>query len=236
MEEVLTNSVSQPVADKADKPSSDRIYIMDRRAPSEQQQKECPDPAAQATLHPHRARRVPSVRRGRLLIYALASAAGIAAGAAAAYLSPLSAESFSHALVMSEDGGFMGMLLRRMGQCGAFLAVEYIVGYFAAGGMLVWLAPLVYALGTGLSAAGAVMLGGDLMSVVFSVIYTAVLICAADTSGEFSSLLLRLVSGRNTSVITDGAAAYHYTLKFSMYAGLLLLFAITEAGIRAAGA
>ena len=126
------------------------------------------------------------------------------------------------------------MLLRRMAHCGAFLIAEYITGYFAAGGLLVWLAPFVYGLGAGLSAASALMLGGEPLPVIFCAAYAAVIVHGANASGEFSSLLLRLVSGRGGSVVTDGAAAYHFTLRFCLYLALLFALAMTEAGIRAA--
>ncbi len=249
MEEVLTRE--PPLIEQG----SGRIYIMDRRetaaadkhtseAPppepppsSPPEPKELPsEPKTEQHIHAQRTHSAAHRRRcrnARLIAYFAAAVIGIAAGAAVGFVQPLSSESFSHSLVMSEQGGFVGMLLRRMLQCGAFLTVEYIVGYFAAGGWLVWIAPMVFGLGTGLSAAGAVLLGGGAAAVVFCVLYTAVIVMGADCSGGFSALLLRLVSCGGGGVVTDGTAAHTYTMQFCFYMGAVFFLAIAESCLRA---
>ena len=197
------------------------------------------DNASSTAINEHSANRSKRPRAGHrhtaLVLFSLAAAAGIAAGAAVSRFSPMSAESFSASLCMSEQGGFSGILLRRMAQCCAFLLAEYIIGFFAAGGLLVWLAPFVCALGTGLSAAGAVSLGAEPLPIIFGFIYTAVIVFGAAASCEFSALLLRLVSGGRGSIVTDGSSAYHYTMRFILYLGIIFALAIIEAWARAAG-
>lgn len=235
MEEVLTAERTEQAV------SESTIYIMDRRAPNvstaaaEEQSSEPPQEIAAEPPYIPRRRISPVERHGRVFFCTLMCILGAGLGVAVAILFPLSADDFSQSVVMSESGGFAGMLLRRLAQCGAFLLTEYIIGYFAAGGLFVWLAPLVYGLGAGLSAVGAFQLGGELLPVIFCVAYAAVVVSGAASSGDFSALLLRLVSGRNGSVVTDGAAAYHYTLRFLLYLTLTLALAFTEAWIRAAG-
>lgn len=236
MEEVLTAERTENIPDEA--VSSGRIYIMDRRAPVQEtapaaeltESEPTPPVCVEAPQQTHR--RTYSTRNPRLIACAAACIIGVALGAVVALTAPISAAELSQSAVMSEKGGFAGMLLRRAGQCGAFLIAEYIIGYFAWGGILVWLAPLAYGLGAGLSAAAAFTLGAELLPVLFCAAYAIILSCAANTSGGFSALLLSLVSGRNGSVITDGAAAYHYTLRFILYAALIFALAIAEAWIR----
>ena len=228
-----------------------QVYIMDRRSlTNETQDKpdrdkeditmltETSESASETTevQYERRYHRRASVivRHSRLIFCILSAVVGMAAGAVTAWSVPLSESGFSQSLVVLQDGGFLGVLIRRMLQCAAFLLAEYILGYFAAGGALVWVMPFVYALGTGLSAAGAVLFGTGGISAVFCIAYTAVLVCGAAASGDFSALLLSLVSGREGSVVSDGAAAYHFTMRFVLYFAVLLLLAIIESWIRAA--
>lgn len=179
-----------------------------------------------------------SQRRGsgdmRLLFCIAAGIAGMALGALVAVLFPDGNADLSGSLTVSSEGGFLMILFRRIIQCGAFLLAEFVIGYFAAGGWIVWLAPLIYGLGAGLSAAAVFIVGQAQWMCVFCVLYTAVICFAAKGSWEFSALLMRLISGRGEMYASGGSSSAQYTLRFGGYLILLLALALAEAGIKSA--
>ncbi len=166
----------------------------------------------------------------RLAVQLILCAVGIAAGAVVALAFPLEGADIS--VLTADDGGFLALVLHRMAQCGAFLLIEYVLGYFAAGGWLVWLVPLIYGLGAGLSCAGIAAGGQQLWLILPPLAFCGVICCGAAASGSFSALLMRLVSGRGEMYAAGGSSSYHYTLRFGGYLLTLLAAALIEAGMK----
>ncbi len=165
----------------------------------------------------------------RLLWCVIAAVLGIAVGVLIGTMFPLEAAPLEES-VTDTTGGFWGVLVRRLIHTGGFLFAAYLLGYFAAGGVLVWAVPLCCGLGTGLSAAGLCLAGGNLWLFLPYGVSCVVISFAACVSGEFSSLILRLVSSRG-EVIASGGAAHRYTMRFAVYLLVILAAAITEAAI-----
>lgn len=207
-----------------------RYYIMDRRSkpqdePSEvheSTEESAPEAPISRTRTRYERRRSETGALGYLLLGAL----GIVAGVLTAVLYPLEgAEVFS-----AEGATFLGALADRLIQCGIFLVIEYILGYFAAGAMLVWALPAAYGLGAGLSAANAVMSGSPAMALPFAV-YTCVICFAAARSAGFSAMLLSVVSGKGGSIVTDGRIGTEYNLKYGIYIMAISAAAVIEAAM-----
>ncbi len=172
-------------------------------------------------------------RHGRLLGMLAAAAIGIMLGAAVAVLPERG--DLSAAAIARTDGSFLHLMLLRLIQTGVILAAEYIAGYFALGNWLVWTAPLISGLGTGLSAAYMCISGDTALLVLLlpSTVGSAAL-CGfgANASAEFSELLLRLVSGNKNSIVMAGSSSRAYTLRFGAYLAILLGLSIYEAVIK----
>ncbi len=206
--------------------SGGHYYIMDRRTkpqdepsepPAEQQLPDAPI----SSPHKRRSAEIPSA-----VAYMLLGALSAAAGAAIAVLYPL------EGIPLTIGGSFPEVLADRLLQCGIFLVAEYLLGYFAAGGKLVWLIPMIYGLGAGLSAAEAIISGHPLMLLPLTI--CMVVICrAAARSAELSSLLLSVVSGKSGSVVTDGTAGSSYTIGFGIYLLTISAAALAEAWMAA---
>ena len=229
---------------------SGRIYIMDRRSATadksdvyESESGESFDLKAQdAALPSHEddAQRAESLTRaarirheGCTALCAVYAIIGTVAGIIIALAFPLHGSDFS-AIAAPSDIGFAEAFFERLRQCGIFLLAAYLLGYFAAGGVIVWLVPLVYGMGAGLSCAGGIAAGSSVAVVIPWVVCLVLVVKASAASWEFSSVLLRLVSGRSGSVITRGSAAYSYNLCFGVYMLLLLAISIAEAAVRTA--
>lgn len=174
-----------------------------------------------------RSRRPDSVNI-RLWLCLIMAVTGTAAGAVIATAFPLENAELSLSVAADTAGGFWGVLSRRLALTGAFLLAEYVLGYFAAGGIIVWAVPLCCGLGTGLSAAGICMSGVNIWLLIPIALYCAVIAFAASASGEFSSLILRLLNSRGET-LTSGGYSYRYTLRFGVYLVIILAAAIAEA-------
>lgn len=172
----------------------------------------------------------------RLFFCLIAGLIGIIAGAVIAFAFPVSGADLSLSVAAGSQGDFMQLLLRRLAQSGSFLLAEYILGYFAAGGWLIWLAPTIYGLGAGLSSAGAFICGVNQWTVLPCLIYTVLISFAANGSWEFSALLMRLISGKGEVYASGGSSSYLYTLRFGGYLVILLVVSLAEAGIKIAAA
>ncbi len=205
-----------------------RYYIMDRRPkPPEEPPEAAPPPEEQAEP-PALAARRSHLRRSEdsAAGYMLLGLLGAAAGAAIVLLYPL------EGAVLPSSTEFLPLLTDRLLRCGAFLTAAYLLGYFAAGAVLVWILPLLCGLGAGVSAAQAVI-SGEPLSAVLQLISTAAVSFAAARSAGFSRLLLSIATGRGGSVITDGSTGSSYTMKFALYLMISAAAAIAEAGISA---
>lgn len=203
--------------------SAGRYYIMNRR--SENADKHATDNTeAPQEKTPDVCRRIRSRHREiSSAVHLVSGAAGIIAGAATALLHP-----FEGMIISASDSSFFTLLSDRLIQCGIFLLAEYILGYFAAGGVIVWMLPMLYGLGAGLSAVSCVTSGTPIIAVLH-ILYTTVICFAAAHSAGFSSLLLSIVSGKSGSVITDGTSGRSYDHKFLLYVVLTAAGAIAEA-------
>ncbi len=226
-EEKTAESAPQPELYAA----AGRYYIMDRRAkpqdkPQEQDSTESSEP--EAPVSKTRTGRTKRNTDTGALGYILLGLLGAAAGAATALLYPT-----ENTELFYQQETFIYALTDRLIHCGIFLVIEYLLGYFAAGTVLVWSVPLMYGLGAGLSAVNAVMAGSPVLLLPFTV-YTIVISFAASRSAGFSSLLLSIVSGKSSSILTDGRTSSDYTLKFGIYLMLICAAALLEAGIIAA--
>lgn len=165
--------------------------------------------------------RSPMLRRsGWLLTMALTALCGAVGGAVSAV--------YGGAAAPAAVSSFLALFLSVMLRGCTFLLAEYIIGFFALGEWIVWLAPLCCGLGTGMVLFSC---RSWLMLPSCAVIMSAV-VFGANTSGEFSALLLRLVRGRSNAVIMTGSAAVNYTLQFLAYTAAVCAAALFEAGVR----
>ncbi|MBE6889777.1 MAG: hypothetical protein E7485_07180 [Ruminococcaceae bacterium] len=244
MHELLTDLEAQELL-------SGRLYIMDRTSGAAQPSQNSPDETPNTTEEnvadkpeivedtgPVIAELDHSVRHSRtehrLYGYAAAAFFGIVIGVMIALFFPLVGADPSLSVAAESDSGFMEALLRRLSQVGMFLLCEYICGYFAAGGMIVWLAPFIFGLGAGLSSAGICAAGGSAWVILPNLIYTATLTVGANASAEFSQLLLSLIEGKSSSVVLRGNTAGAYNLRFGVLLIFILAVALIEAAFKAA--
>ncbi len=212
--------VSQPPGEPADKPS-------DRPA------EEAAELSADISEQPVYERAAHTSRRFERRPYALlAAAAGVLGGVVIALFFPISGGDFLSGVAASAEGGFAAALFRRLGQVGAFLLVEFLLGYFAAGGAVAWIVPLVCGLSSGLTSAGVIAAGGSAWVILPELLYTVIITAAANTSAELSALLLRLVSGESSSVVTRGRVSRGYDLQYAVYLLLILAVAVIEAAVK----
>lgn len=172
-------------------------------------------------------------RRCRIpLLYSFAAAAGTAVGVFLAAYAPEGTDFGESLLCVSGD--FLWVLIVRLLWCCAFLIAEYIIGYSALGGIVIWAIPLICGLGTGAALTGVFLLAGiDALKLIpTSVAIVIALIMGAKTSCEMSSQLLRLVSTSKNSIVATSPAAGEYTLRFLVYLAILSGSAIVEAVVR----
>ena len=181
-----------------------------------------------------RAVRMPFVQRRWRLIAMLLT--GLAGGAAGAFLAQTcTAEQLSSALLTDMSGSFLDMFLRRLLWGAAFLFAEYICGYFAFGGWLVWIAPAMCGLGCGLSAAALLSTESAAASVLLMLSAVASMVIVAlgsEYSGKLSLDLLQLISGKRSSIIMSTPMAGAYTLRFGVLFAALCMCALYEATVK----
>ncbi len=230
MQELLTPQQTEELL-------SGRLYMMDYTNSGERHtdepESEEHEPSADIPQEEVQERAVSALRRTDSRPYAIAAAAaGVLAGVAIALFFPLSGGDFFSGVAAGAEGGFAATLFRRLGQAGGFLLVEFLLGYFAAGGALVRAVPFLCGLSAGLSSAGVIASGGSVWVIVPELLYTVTITAAANTSAELSALLLRLVTGESGSVVTRGRASHRYDLQFAVYLLVLLMVAVIEAAVK----
>lgn len=186
-------------------------------APAEDERAQSPEKRRAA----HRVR----TGRGTLLVMALAAVLGAAGGAVAANRLGGCA-----GVLLTTEGSFLTLFLIRAVYGGAFLLAEYILGFFALGGALVWAVPLLCGMGTGLSlmAAGAhraALLPGAVMTLAAAVF-------GAQLSDSLSGQLLRVLTGSRTGLVITNGTAGDYTLRFLGLLGVNIAAGLIEAGIK----
>lgn len=146
--------------------------------------------------------RIPELRRNGALL-AMMIAAVIGAGAGARIILGGSADAVKAAVAQTFSGSFGGIFLRQTILGAAFLCAEFILGFFAAGDVLVWAAPFFCASGTvlRLAAGSPKLLPGILICL------GAVTLGAA-RSAEMSGLLMRLTQGGTVYLGTRPRRSY----------------------------
>lgn len=192
------------------------------------------EPTTEAADEPPRSRTAQrAVRRSRIPFFQLfAVLAGSAAGVFFALSAPDGTD-FSHSILCT-DGEFLPLLLQRLVWGGCFLLAEYVLGYFALGGAVVWAVPFICGLGTGAALCGAFSLHGigslKLLPTCAGICVAVIL--GAGTSGMMSSQLLRLISTDKNSIVATDPAAGEYTLRFLVYFTILSICAVAESALR----
>lgn len=181
-----------------------------------------PTPEASEEDKPRNHVRAPELHRNRTKL-AMTAAAVIGAAAGARLLFGDTSEPLMYGVSQTLVGAFGEVFLRQLLLCAAFLAAEFILGFFAFGDLAVWGAPFLYGAGTVLRVAAgtAKMLPGGLFclaGVVFGAAYSA----------DMSGLLLRLTCGGCT-VYMDSRPRRAYVLGFLGCLAAVMLGAILMA-------
>lgn len=161
--------------------------------------------------------RAPEIRRsGTRILMSLTSICGAAAGVVTALSGTASAAAAQW------QGSFGEIFLRDVLIGAAFLAAEFLLGYFAFGDWLVWCMPLCFGMGVGLryAAIGSYALlpcaAAELCAVSF----------AAAASAGFSRTLLRLSGGG--TVYLERSPRKGYALRFLGYFTVIAAAALYE--------
>ena len=167
------------------------------------------------------------VSRNSSLVLWLAAVCGVSGGL-------VSAQSVGalEGVLFTSEGSFLALFLSRLLYGAAFLLAEYLLGFFALGEWLVWLAPLCCGLGTGLSAAAGFGRKGALLLIPSAAITLLAVIFGARCSGEFSAQLLRVVSGSRTGIVLTSEATRGYTLRFFGCLAAVGAAALIEAAVK----
>lgn len=157
----------------------------------------------------------------------LMSAAAVC-GAVGGVILALSGKADPKALETMVDGtleGFWSIFRQRTLIGAVFLAVEYLLGFFAPGDLLVWLSPLVYTLGVSFRITAlqnwALLPSG--------IVGTISVIAGAVLSAGFSNSLMRLTSGG--AVYIESSPKKKFTVSFLGCLAAIIAAAIYEGAI-----
>ncbi len=138
--------------------------------------------------------------------------------------------------VYRADSSFLEMFLGGALPGIALLLAEYICGYFALGGLILWVIPLMGGLSAGINLSIAlqyVKVSTDFLFALPIVLGTVTAVTfGADEARNFSKQILRIISGRKNSIVMTDYAAGNYTLRFGVFLTILLVGAIADAVIR----
>ncbi len=160
-------------------------------------------------------------RSGTRILMGLTAVCGAVSGAVMAFsgnVDPAAYEMLSKSLV----GEFGEIFLRSVIIGAAFLAAEFVLGFFALGDWFVWILPLCYSMGTALRV--AVSGTGVLLPSAAAGVCAAAF--AAATSAAFSQTLLRLSKGG--TVYFDFSPIRNYALAFTGYTVIIAAAAVYE--------
>lgn len=205
--------------------------IEEREAEIEIFERHSPIAIAPAADKPRAHVRVPELHRNAAkLVMTIAAALGAAAGLrlclgdANAVLRQVIAEAVSGA-----SGSFGAVFLRQLALGAVFLGAELLLGFFAFGDYLVWLAPFLYTAGAAarLAATSPRLIPGTLIGI-------AAVIFGAAFSSELSSLLLRLTGGG--TVHTGDSPRRALAVKFAGCLAAVILGAILNGALFPASA
>lgn len=163
--------------------------------------------------------RVPEIRRGATrILMSVTALCGAVSGAVMALTGAADPETLEPTL----SGTIGEIFLNRTALCAIFLGAELILGFFALGDWIVWLAPLCYAMGTSLRVAAS---GSGLLLPSAAVSIAAVTLAAA-TSATLSKTLLRLSKGG--TVYLENSPRRSYALAFLGYTVMTAISAVYE--------
>lgn len=165
------------------------------------------------------------IKRGNLLLMALTATLGVLGGAIAAkHCNNIAG------VLTNTQGSFLSLFVARVLYGGAFLLAEYILGFFALGGALVWIVPLLCGMGSGVSLAGA---GENTLAFLPAAALTlAAAVFGAELSDCLSGQLLRVLSGSRTGLIITNGTSADYTLRFLGLLCVNIAAGLIEAGIK----
>lgn len=181
--------------------------------------------ATQAARGRRRAAHRERAGRGTLLLMTLTAVLGAAGGVIAAGKCGAVAGG-----ILVTQGSFLELFLTRVIYGGAFLLVEYILGFFALGGAVVWAVPLMCGMGTGLTLAAA---GAERGALIPGAVMTlAAAVFGAELSDSLSGQLLRVLMGSRTGLVITNGTAGDYTLRFLGLLGVNIAAGLIEAGIK----
>lgn len=161
-------------------------------------------------------------RRAITVIMLLTAAMGMAAGALLPITGKLGAENFaalSHSLV----GTFSEIFLSRAAVLAIFLAAEYILGFFAAGDLFVWTAPMICSMGWGIR----VFASEEWKLLPAAIVSTVVTALGSSASAGFSQAIMRVLRGGN--IRFEGSPRAKFTLSFLGFLAVQILCALYEA-------
>lgn len=136
--------------------------------------------------------RSPEIRRSEQVILMSAAAVCGAVGGVLLALSGKAADpEVLQKLADNTLSGFGSIFLQRVMLGALFLGIEYLLGFFAFGDLLVWTAPLVYSLGT----AFRITALKSWILLPSAIVGTVAVVLGAALSSGFSYALMRLSSG-----------------------------------------
>ncbi len=161
-------------------------------------------------------------RRAITVIMMITAAMGMAAGALLPITGKLDAQNAA-ALSLSLSGEFGEIFLSRAAVGAAFLAAEYILGFFAAGDILVWTAPMICSMGWGIR----VFASEEWKLLPAAIVSTVVTALGASSSAGFSQAIMRVLRGGN--IRFEGSPRAKLTLSFLMFLAVETLCALYEA-------
>lgn len=149
--------------------------------------------------------RSPLLRRHSTKItMSVAAVIGVAAGARLILAGDLFAENAANAVAQTLVGSFGEIFLRQAVLGTVFLCVEFLLGFFAFGDILVWTVPFLSTVGTVLrlfSAGSPKILPGTLICLV-------AVVAGAAYSADMSELLMRLSRGGTVYMETRPKRTY----------------------------
>lgn len=163
---------------------------------------------------PYQHVRAPEIRRGgSRILMAAAGVCGAAAGAAMMFTGN------SMELTLGEFGE---VFIGRLAVGAVMLASEFVLGFFALGDWLVWIAPLCYGMSCGLRLCGA----GNWALLIGAAFSLLGIVFAAARSADFSQLLLKL--SRGGAVYMESSPRKSYAISFLGYTTLVIAGAFVE--------
>lgn len=175
--------------------------------------------------HEYRHVRSPELRRSEQVLLMTASAVCGAIGGVILALSDKYDPKALQELIDASLSGFGSIFFQRILIGALFLGIEYLLGFFALGDLLVWASPLVYSLGT----AFRITVLKSWVLIPSAVVGAAAIIFGAALSAGFSRSLMRLSSGG--TVYLESSPKQKLTINFLGCLAAVIAAAIYEGAI-----